>query len=276
MTRKRKPRATKTSGTSTESRLDSDAATKRLERARLYRNRPEVRERQRILMANRRAEIKARRRQWDKPQQPRDATPLPEDSSTDAEADNLDSDHDSPALTPAEMIALEALTDLAVTVQLRKIPAKTIDNSTLREETPSISSSTAAVEDLRISRPKYPQDVHPWIMNRQRPLPGYVATETALQKKMRRELGIVGPLTPTQVAQIKAYRLRNRSRGHVDVEAVLDATTAPALSVRRWESIRTWLTDLGDFEDWDFEERAIFVAETERLQFLKGLTQLYP
>ncbi|KAK7028744.1 hypothetical protein R3P38DRAFT_3519158 [Favolaschia claudopus] len=256
---------------------ESDASAKRRERAVLYRRRPEVRERQRILMANRRAETKARRRQWDTPQQPRNTTPLSEHLSTDAEADILDSDDDdSPDLTPAEMIALEALTDLAGTVESRETPAETINISTLREETPSISSSTAPEPDLRISRPKYPPDVSPWLMKRQRPLPRYVAAETALQKKIRRNLGILGPLTPMQVAQIQAYRLRYRPRGHVDVEAVLDATTAPVLSVRRWELIRTWLTDLGDFEDWDFEERAIFVAETERLQLLKGFSLLYP
>ncbi|KAJ7315503.1 hypothetical protein DFH08DRAFT_820434 [Mycena albidolilacea] len=101
-------------------------------------------------------------------------------------------------------------------------------------------------------------------LTRDTPLPDFIAPETPLQKKMRRELGEIGPLTAIQQAQINAYRLRHQSRYYKEEDPPLE--TAPScLSTARWQRICDWRHGLSDFDtDWDAPVRQELEEETLR------------
>ncbi|KAK7022546.1 hypothetical protein R3P38DRAFT_3271264 [Favolaschia claudopus] len=276
MGRKRKPR--------TDSTPESDAGAKRRQRSALYRKRPEVLERQRILMANRRANIKERRRQWDPPE-PSTPTPEPVEVETASQTSESDAASQTPdpgnsaavlGLTLAELTALDALTELAGRCGTRDQTADWTDTSHFCEDTASLASSLLAVQETPIDPPEFPQGI--FIQRTRRgPLPRYITQETVFQKKMRRELGKVGPLTPIQVAQITAHKLRYRRRALDRVEEfdreIADATTLGVLSIRRWHRIRSWQEELGDFEEWDIAERDAFEVERLKRDLLDNLPQ---
>jgi hypothetical protein len=83
--------------------------------------------------------------------------------------------------------------------------------------------------------------------------------ETPLQKRMRRELGTIGPLTPVQVAQIKTVKLARPSRRYHEEDEQFDlipAITTPVLSSARRERICEWMGNLQEFgTDWDSSVR---------------------
>ncbi|KAJ6494478.1 hypothetical protein C8R45DRAFT_927657 [Mycena sanguinolenta] len=109
-----------------------------------------------------------------------------------------------------------------------------------------------------------------WVENRNERLPSYIAPETPLQKKMRRELGKIGPLTPVQIAQITAYQLgspsANRAKHMKDLKVKLE--TAPFLSLARWERIRSWQeTHLEYDTEWDEDVRRDLVNMQQNIVY---------
>ncbi|KAF7334790.1 hypothetical protein MSAN_02365600 [Mycena sanguinolenta] len=254
-----------------------ERAARKREIAARYRSRPEVREKQRLRMA----EKTARRRQWDPPPKATRAlgqsaasssTPPPVERSA-ASPDPSPSTPSIPAecgdrtdvssLTPAEQIALTVLAGMAqvrteetVTPSMIRSSPEPPDHVHLRAESPSRDSSVAAVRNEPMNHPT--SDAEYWIEHRNKPLPPYITPETAFQKKMRRELGTVGPLTPVQMAQIQAYRLGPRSANlakHMkDLKVKLKS--APFLSLARWEGIRSWLDNHLEYDtEWDEDVR---------------------
>jgi hypothetical protein len=131
------------------------------------------------------------------------------------------------------------------------------------EVSPSETSSVEAVHEEPVRRPHANQCVH----YQPKILPGYVTPASAVQKKIRRELGITGPLTGIRVAQLKAYELRrpsSRKRHHQADEATdsLPHATRPFLSTARQQGICMWRQQLTDFEkDWDMHVRQDFAEQ---------------
>ncbi|KAJ7312217.1 hypothetical protein DFH08DRAFT_822255 [Mycena albidolilacea] len=214
---------------------------------------PEVREKNKLRMAEKRASAKLRRRKWDPPK--------PAKNNSEA------------SLTPAENLALAVLTgmlhneneiparpldlDAESPVQLRRVKFhchRDLGSDFIgdREESPTRGSSVAAVQEHPILVPP-PCDL--WVTKRHKPLPGYVTGETPLQKQMRRELGMIGLLTPVEVAQIKTVKLAQPSQRSHEEDGRFDVTPGirtPFLSSACRESIRQWMVNLpGSGADWD-------------------------
>ncbi|KAJ6510909.1 hypothetical protein C8R45DRAFT_1162124 [Mycena sanguinolenta] len=217
--------------------------------------RPEVREKQRIRMAEKRQVMKARRRQWDPPKVPkvgrqigrrshRMPSPLPT-----SPVDQLPADV---SLTSAEHLALTVLAGMAGGHSIGSTPLSI--QSRCSSVPPDTSSSAAAVREEQIHHQVVGQ-LYQWIKH---PLPRYLAPETALQNKMRLELGKFGPLTPVQSAQFEAYRLGTYASRYVKKLKTIKEKlkSAPFLSRTRWESIRAWRKDHQEYDtDWDEEVR---------------------
>ncbi|KAJ7739099.1 hypothetical protein B0H14DRAFT_2638351 [Mycena olivaceomarginata] len=251
------------------------ANEKRRQRAAEYRRRPEIREKQRIIMAERRAAAKARRRQWDPPKKPKPEPipPSPEQlncslwgvlaelkQSQDAETEpRLDA-----VVTDEMLLALGKLAQLkqSRTITALRKPSMASDQVMdgalqitmpidvgLSEVSPSETSSVEAVHEEPVRRPH---------------------ANNALQKKIRRELGITGPLTGIQIAQLKAYELgrpSSRKRHHQEDEAMdsLPHATRSFLSTARRQGICMWRQQLTDFEkDWDMHVRRDFAEQALR------------
>ncbi|KAF7373655.1 hypothetical protein MSAN_00576300 [Mycena sanguinolenta] len=251
--------------------MSEERAAKKRELAAKYRSRPEVREKQRLRMAEKREATRARRRQWDPPKvvkvsgrsyrttAPPLSLPLPLSASPELPAEPVDIGADGLSLTPAEQFALTVLAgmaeghstqaDTSLTMQSRDSPHP----PDIRAESPSRGSSVAAVHREPINHER--DQVHRWIRG---PLPRYLAPETALQKKMRLELGRFGPLTPVQSAQYEAYQLGPQSRKAAEkMKLKMKLKCAPFLSFARWESIRAWREEHLEYDmDWDEDVRA--------------------
>jgi hypothetical protein len=146
------------------------------------------------------------------------------------------------------------VSDAESPVQLRSVPPKPLESDLIgdREESPTRGSSVAAVQEHPILEPA-PCDI--WVTKRHKPLPRYVTPETPLQKRMRRELGAIGPLTPVQVAQIKTVKLARPSRRFHEEAEPFDLNRGirtPFLSSARREHIREWMMNLQECRiDWD-------------------------
>ncbi|KAJ7843312.1 hypothetical protein B0H14DRAFT_2585770 [Mycena olivaceomarginata] len=134
------------------------------------------------------------------------------------------------------------------------------------EVSPSETSSVEAVHEEPVRRPHANQCVH----YQPKILPGYVTPASVVQKKIRRELGITGPLTGIQIAQLKAYELRRPSsrKRHHQADEVTDSLpheTRPFLSTARRQGICMWRQQLTDFEkDWDMHVRRDFAEQALR------------
>ncbi|KAF8162255.1 hypothetical protein K438DRAFT_1775961 [Mycena galopus ATCC 62051] len=109
------------------------------------------------------------------------------------------------------------------------MPATFVDP--MRSNSPSRASSVAAAHQEPV-RTRYQET---FVSRWSKPLPRYVTPETALQKKMRRELGIledfygINPPLPSE---------------------------GPFLSSVRWSAVSEWRQQLTDFdEDWDVPVR---------------------
>ncbi|KAJ7817177.1 hypothetical protein B0H14DRAFT_2602183 [Mycena olivaceomarginata] len=272
----------------------SEQAEKRRQRAAEYRQRPERREKQRVLMAERRysclrsgefqgAPASLGSSKVPKPRKPkvpttRPPTPSPNsahETESPNSGDNESESKSNTSFTSAEHFALGVLAELKYAED--PTPAQALDTTTglkvggiypdshptdgdiqMRYSSPSHASSMAAVHE----EPVQPPNEQPrWITRRHTPLPGYVMPETSLQKKMRRELGTVSPLTPIQVVQIKAFKLRRLSKYHEEEEPATPRP-GPFLSTARWESIC-----------WDAPVRQEFAEEALRRWTLSQMGQ---
>ncbi|KAF8187856.1 hypothetical protein K438DRAFT_1764566 [Mycena galopus ATCC 62051] len=230
-----------------------------------YRQRPEYQEKQRILMAQRRAAVKARRRQWDPPKKlksPELAEPSENGSHDSVEtldpyADSNNRNAAVAGLTSAEWCALEVLSELRNGTSEPvdpngQMPATFVDP--MRSNSPSRASSVAAAHEEPV-RTRYQET---FVSCRSKPLPRYVTPETALQKKMRRELGILGSLSHIQAVQLQAFKLRKPTKYPEDFYGINPPlpSEGPFLSSVRWNAVSEWRQQLTGFdEDWDVPVR---------------------
>ncbi|KAJ7300371.1 hypothetical protein DFH08DRAFT_979718 [Mycena albidolilacea] len=211
-----------------------------------YRAKPEARAKQAALMAERRATVKQRRRQWDPPNRPRPVvasptTPQYLPSVQDLAAVNV-------TLTPAEEFALSALMGMAATQDslTRNLPAVATeppiicddlksDIFLLPSRSPSRESSVHAVFEQRVV--KQPEDDRVFAPSL---LPAYASPASSLQKKVFRETGLLGPLTGVQRVQWIASRLQDPD-DEIDDDEILPAPVLGGnLSSERWQGIRSW------------------------------------
>ncbi|KAJ6452169.1 hypothetical protein C8R47DRAFT_1083817 [Mycena vitilis] len=190
-----------------------------------------------------------------------------------------------PSLTPAENFALAVLTEMATT---RGIDANTAENINALTATygpatvappvvpvglsyansdgidsvleranqlssdgsPSNHSSALAVNEETISIPRGRPSRYV------KRLPPFVAPATTLQKKVQRELGVIGPLTDIQQAQIAAFEL-----GEIFCWDEVDSpapSVASFLSSARWEMICDWRWHPEYDTEWDVAARRGF------------------
>ncbi|KAJ7886564.1 hypothetical protein B0H14DRAFT_2563243 [Mycena olivaceomarginata] len=235
------------------------------------------------------AAAKARRRQWDPPkitkatkQSDRCSTASPSPSALPSPSPPSPSlppasvlgeaSAETAFLTPAEHFALNVLAGMAQArdnVEPDMVSTTTIQFSapvdprdcadiSLRWLYPSLAeslsheSSALGVQDEPIEHPT--EQRYHWLS---KPFPRYLAPETALQKRMRLELGKFGPLTPVQSAQFEAYRLgphASSTWAHKRKTLRVKPKTGPLLSRSRWESICSWREGHQEYDtDWDEE-----------------------
>ncbi|KAJ7728065.1 hypothetical protein B0H16DRAFT_1470654 [Mycena metata] len=279
--RKKGPKATKLT--------DEDKRAKRRQWAAEHRKRPEVLEKQRLLMAQRRATVKAKRRQWDPPKTVTEpARPHSVSSASSAGPDHQPDDHpigvDAPniLLTESEQFALHTLLELARTTPRMGEDARTsdLDNEDRSADSGidlplgwgSVDSSSEPVQSLHSSVEaveKEPIDRRPgdWENAFAKELPFYARPANSVQRKTQRELGVIGPLTGTQQMQILAAALGNPFDGnaleleHTEPERIPE----PALSRQRRDRILEWRETRFE-NDWDVaSQRSFAEAALSRL-----------
>ncbi|KAF8180928.1 hypothetical protein K438DRAFT_1841487, partial [Mycena galopus ATCC 62051] len=220
---------------------------KRRERDRQRREQAGVREKQRIIMAERRAAVKARRRQWDPPKPAPSENQLPPDA-VNFQLHNVVSDVATRIpLTPAEQFALGVLSEMAAGREMGSrtharhtdgdrsvVSAGTLSYGSVGSRERGSSKSIQAVFfEPRTKR--YPTGAFVYRM-----LPPYVCPPTPLQKRMWYELGQVGPLTAVQELQMMVMNLANPigEDDYSDIETPDDP--GPYLSSERRKTIRGW------------------------------------
>jgi hypothetical protein len=113
------------------------------------------------------------------------------------------------------------------------------------------------VDDEPIRRPQLDEETwldEGWV------LPEYVSLATKTQKRVQRQLGLLGPLTPVQVAQFRMLQITHELSDGTDK---VPTPVGPFLSSARWESIRRWRSQTEEYEgDWDVEARHSFTETT--------------
>jgi hypothetical protein len=117
------------------------------------------------------------------------------------------------------------------------------------------------VNEEAINKPKE-QPESPWWMPGDYGLPAYASPATPAQKKIRRELGVIGPLTPVQQAQVMASMLENPLSTQGSDGEIGDSVCAPWLSTARWERVWQWRRAIEDDADWDAAARRAFAEAT--------------
>ncbi|KAJ7763847.1 hypothetical protein B0H16DRAFT_1455096 [Mycena metata] len=254
-------------------KTDEDKREKQRQWAAEYRKRPQNVEKQRLLMAKRRAAVKAKRQQWDPPKKARQPEAPASASSAvpDDQPDNRAIDSGTPliSLTAPERFALETLLKLSQ-------PAPSLTEATRTPEAPEIlddedrpvesgivpegrevldhgddssellsfHSSLEAVNKEPIHR-----RLGDWENVFAKELPFYARPASSAQKKIQRELGVIGPLTGTQQMQITAAALGDPFDGNLPE---LDVVVEPSLSQQRWDRILEWRDTEFD-NSWDAE-----------------------
>ncbi|KAJ7702497.1 hypothetical protein B0H16DRAFT_1483192 [Mycena metata] len=243
--------------------------------------RPEVLEKQRLLMAQRRATVKAKRRQWDPPKKVTEpARPHSVSSASSAAPDHQPDDHaigvDTPniSLTESERFALHTLLELAQTASPVAEDTRTLelDNEdrpvdsginlplgwepvdSSSDPVQSVHSSVEAVEKEPIDR--RPGD---WENAFAKELPFYARPANTVQRKTQRELGVISPLTGTQQMQIVAAALGNPRDGNGSEleQTEPEHIPEPSLSRQRRDRILKWRDTRFD-NHWDIASRRSF------------------
>ncbi|KAJ7753227.1 hypothetical protein B0H16DRAFT_1459530 [Mycena metata] len=227
-----KPKKTKAPSKPARKPEDPEKREKRLQKLAEYRRRPEAREKQRVLMAERRAAVKARRRQWDPPKKStsvvHDAAII-HDTPVSPSQEQLPEDGDA-SITSAEHVAIHMLLELA--------DATGPKSQGLYVSSSSHHSSLEAVQQERI----YYRRVDPVFITEKLP-PN--ASPSKLQKKLYRDLGILGPLNWVQQAQmhVATLGLSGSSVEEADDLMVPVDNRGPSfltMGSRRWERIWEW------------------------------------
>ncbi|KAJ7690303.1 hypothetical protein B0H16DRAFT_1473951 [Mycena metata] len=260
---------------------DPEQREKRLQRLAEYRRRPEAREKQRVLMAERRAAVKARRRQWDPPKKIKSVAPDTQTPVVNPPQER--SPEPDPSITSAEHVAIHMLLELADATgpmsQGTPPPPSNVgaqdfvaDDPMLPSSNSSHHSSLQAVQEERI----YYRRVDPVFITEKLP-PN--ASPSKLQKKLYRDLGIVGPLNWVQQAQmhVATLALSGSSVDEADDLMVPVDNRGPSfltMGSRRWERIWEWREGIehemvdgegsGNEMDWDDDARRGFAEAALR------------
>ncbi|KAJ6543174.1 hypothetical protein B0H19DRAFT_1077185 [Mycena capillaripes] len=285
--RKRPPENTQKERSATA----EEKAERRRQTTAAYHQRPDVREKQRVRMAEKRAAVKARRRQWDPPKKNKmgsaksasltpTSPPLttsaknPHPHSIESESDptglvnsNADVDHDADIvwLTSAERFALDVLMEMGearserIEALATKYGPKPPPSSaapfdgdggdSLLELALELSSQSSVASHSRHSSVAA---VHEDPINARRgqqscystePLARNVAPATHLQKKLQREVGLIGPLTAVQQAQVLVSDLARSLTASVSDDDGAEIATrvhGSSMSSERWERVWNW------------------------------------
>ncbi|KAJ7750622.1 hypothetical protein B0H16DRAFT_1724553 [Mycena metata] len=278
--RKKGPKATKLT--------DEDKRAKRRQWAAEHRKRPEVLEKQRLLMAQRRATVKAKRRQWDPPKTVTEpARPHSVSSASSAGPDHQPDDHpigvDAPniSLTESEQFALHTLLELARTTPRMEFLLRTsdLDNEDRSADSGidlplgwgSVDSSCVPtclravfvvklISCLITGRNPYNLSIH--LLKRWRKNPSTDARETGRTRSPRSCLSTLDPPTlfnGKRNMQILAAALGDPFDGnaseleHTEPERIPE----PALSRQRRDRILEWRETRFE-NDWDVASRRSF------------------
>ncbi|KAJ7627447.1 hypothetical protein FB45DRAFT_868665 [Roridomyces roridus] len=254
----------------------------------------------------RKADEKARRRQWDPPRQVVDVSPEPKSNGTDC------SDDTHHALTSAELFALGVLTEIgagsaeddakicalmeehviAVNACMpgdncSGTPPNDINSiiamgdqlsSRSSGATPSANSSTEAIQRFRMDSFQESvniyDDIHQESAWHTGPLPPYVSPSVqSRQHYLLREVGKVGPLTTVQRYQMHVQRLSEpvtEKRARKWLKANPEPLT-PMRSTISWERacvIDAWQSHPGFLTDWDIETRREFAEAALQIRIL--------
>ncbi|KAJ7768987.1 hypothetical protein B0H16DRAFT_1452911 [Mycena metata] len=234
-----------------------------------------VAEKQRLLMAQRRAAVKAKRRQWDPPKRVTEPVgPQSVSSASSVGPDHQPEDHaigaDTPniLITDSEHFALNTLLDLARTARLLGEDARTsdLDNEDRPVDSgidlppgwePVDNSSEQSVHSSLEAVEKEPIDRRPgdWENAFTKELPFYAQPPNSAQRKMQRELGLIGPLTGTQQMQVVAASLGDPLDGNVSEP---EHIPKPSLGQQRRNRILEWRETRFE-NDWDVASRRSFL-----------------
>ncbi|KAJ7480531.1 hypothetical protein B0H11DRAFT_2280540 [Mycena galericulata] len=140
--------------------------------------------------------------------------------------------------------------------------------SSISSRPPSHHSSAAAVQEEPVRDPWNP---HPG-PRYERTLPAYASPATPLQKKIHRELGLLGPLTPVQLAQIDVGALadsvsENQAEMWLDENPETDVWRS-CLTTEGIQRIWKWRGHEVYDSEWDLEARRGFAEATLRQRAL--------
>ncbi|KAJ7821742.1 hypothetical protein B0H14DRAFT_2598988 [Mycena olivaceomarginata] len=256
-----------------------EAKEKARQRQARYRAKPEVRQKQLALMAERRLAgvngIHPVKTPLDVPSPSLSPSLSPQYPALD---DNAEPDDHT--LTPAEDFALCVLMDMAAARNGHARPAPAADTlsdvsdgyckCSLYSRSPSPDSSMQAVAEHPVVIK--PSDVGLYHKDR---FPPYVSLPTSLQKKTRREIRYFGPITGIQHVQFLVSVLH----GPID-EDDEDQTLAeqpvvhPCLSVEHQGRIRLWRRHHAEYDTaWDEEARWDVAEKTLQHALLSNPTR---
>ncbi|KAJ7016364.1 hypothetical protein C8F04DRAFT_1202404 [Mycena alexandri] len=240
-----------------------------------------------------RAAVKAKRRQWDPPKKARQ--PEAPASASSAAANDPPDDCAVPpiSLTAAESFALATLLELhhpapplpeAATTPERPedrlveltpeppddlrpvesgidLPEQGLEDVDLGDGSSELVSFHSSLEALN------QEPIHrrrgDWENAFAKELPFYARPASTAQRKIQRELGVIGPLTRTQQMQIAAAALGDPFVGDPSEP---DPVVEPSLSQQRWDWILEWRKTMFD-NKWD--------AATQRDFAKAALSRLY-
>ncbi|KAJ6456984.1 hypothetical protein C8R45DRAFT_1110764 [Mycena sanguinolenta] len=248
-----------------------DAKEKRRQRDAKRRQIPGVLEKQRLLMAERRAAVKARRRQWDPPKNPRKKTsqltsPLPLDADIGPSPAELDVEPVTARdeLTSAEQFALSVLSEMAAARS----------ESVLGHEDRQFGPTTGQVPSLGSLCERFLWYFRHTIFGAfklgilrifNQPLPPYVNQPTPVQKKIWRDLGKIGPLNFVQQQQLivtKLWEPMTVLEWEQADELPPVPVVAPQLSSQRRKTILKWRRQPDYDTTWDETAQREFAEAT--------------
>ncbi|KAJ7772388.1 hypothetical protein B0H16DRAFT_1451465 [Mycena metata] len=223
----------------------------------------------------------ARRRQWDPPKKTKSVAPHIDAPSAFASPEQRPEVADSPrpsvcgapSITPAEQVAIHMLLELADTVP--KTPSPPSEEIAAQDaivpsrNTPSQYSSLEAVDQAPIRRRPVDAIFITDKLDRRadlvfiEKLPPNASPASELQKKVQRDLGVLGPLTWVQQAQIHVATLGKLPGSSANVEDLPSTVVGrgpsfKSQSIREWrEGVHNETTELE--MEWDAEAQRGFV-----------------
>ncbi|KAK7008374.1 hypothetical protein R3P38DRAFT_3210458 [Favolaschia claudopus] len=229
----------------------AESREKARQRQAKYRSKPETRQKEAGYLVERRATIKAKRRQWDPPKQ----------KPIEAPAESL-TGSDRPGLT---LSGLDLLADLATTLEPIIRPSSSYWESLWSD---TKESSCDAVLNASVLEPRKEE------VFLEEPLPRYCSPTTPSQRRNWHLIGKVGPLSGVQRAQLMVMNLAEPREFDEEplarVQWKISGRMRPkmeTMSSERWESVRAWRHSVDtdyEYSGAEDEEERQRVEEEER------------